>query len=167
MKSSKGQSAIEYILLAACVIAVLIVFLSPSGKMFNTVSSGINATADQIYVMANKTDFSKGYFCGDGSCCDNPAYCNPIEDASSCCQDCGGCGGTGGPPPSPVDCHDFSNISTCTAHLDDCMWVTPYGLSCSAQIPYCTKKNPGFCKVYNPDSGVCCTYHVGCPPCPL
>jgi hypothetical protein len=59
MKSVKGQSAIEYILLAACVIAFLIFFLAPNGPMRNTIETNVNKTVDQIADMAENTNFSQ------------------------------------------------------------------------------------------------------------
>lgn len=57
MKKNKGQSAIEYILLAACVIAFLIVFLAPNGPMRQTIETNVNKTVDQIANMAQNTNF--------------------------------------------------------------------------------------------------------------
>ena len=59
MKDKKGQSAIEYILLAACVIAFLIFFLSPNGPMRNTIETNVNKAVDQISDMAEHTNFNQ------------------------------------------------------------------------------------------------------------
>jgi len=167
MKSNNGQSAIEYILLATCVIALLIVFLAPSGKMFNAIGSGVNAAVDQIYVMADKTDFSKGYFCGDGSCCNNPAHCPDIETMSNCCMDCARCGdgvcsscetGESCPsdclvtPPPPSACSNYSAAIGCLAD-SDCLWIelcssTP--TTCSCGTGYCAPSSDGCPSGYHP-----------------
>ena len=59
-KMHKGQSAIEYVLLAACVIAVMIVFLSPGGRMQTKVNSTIIEAVGQIGTMAEHTNFATG-----------------------------------------------------------------------------------------------------------
>ena len=59
MNDMKGQSAIEYILLAACVIAFLIFFLAPNGPMRNTIETNVNKAVDQIGNMADHTNFSQ------------------------------------------------------------------------------------------------------------
>lgn len=140
MSYQKGQSAIEYILLAACFIAFLIVFLAPNGPMKNTIELNINKSVDQIGAMVNATDFASGLI---------P---EPVV------------GTTNPPPPPPVNCNNFHTASACLNHVDACMWRQVYGTSCNPQTPYCTAINPSSCDVYN--NGYCCQAHAGCPPCP-
>lgn len=50
--AAKGQSAIEYLLLWAAVITVLIVFFNPSGPFRGVVETTINAPANIVDTMA-------------------------------------------------------------------------------------------------------------------
>jgi hypothetical protein len=59
MNTNRGQSAIEYILLATCFIAFLIFFLGPCGPMRNTIEVNVNKAVDQIGNMAQNTNFSQ------------------------------------------------------------------------------------------------------------
>ena len=58
-KKEEGQSTVEYIILVAAIIAILIVFLRPGGVFQNafnqTLSSGTNGMAD----MANRLQTSR------------------------------------------------------------------------------------------------------------
>ena len=47
-KTQQGQSTIEYFLLVAAVVGVLIVFLNVSGSFRNTVEKTVNAPVDLI-----------------------------------------------------------------------------------------------------------------------
>ena len=141
MSYQKGQSAIEYILLAACFIAFLIVFLAPNGPMKNTIELNINKSVDQIGAMVNITDFASGLI---------P---EPVV-------------GTTNPPPPPPNCSSYTSKASCTYHLDACMWWEPHGTSCNLGVSTCKALNPGFCQVYNPATGVCCTAHASCNPSP-
>ena len=48
LTTKKAQSAVEYIILIAAVIATLIVFLNPTGFFRNTVEGMLNNTVDQM-----------------------------------------------------------------------------------------------------------------------
>ncbi len=47
-KNNKAQSAMEYIILLAAIIGVLIIFLNPTGSFKNTVERTLNTTVDQL-----------------------------------------------------------------------------------------------------------------------
>ncbi len=52
IRNTNGQSAIEYLLLLAAVITVLIVFLNPSGSFKGVVETTVNAPADIVDSMS-------------------------------------------------------------------------------------------------------------------
>ena len=59
-KKKKGQSTLEYIILVTGVIAILLIFLNPSGGFFvtafnSTISQGTNGMED----MANRLRYSR------------------------------------------------------------------------------------------------------------
>ena len=60
----KGQSTVEYIVLVALVVSVLIVFLKPEGGVFErrlnrVYSEGANAMRDQAVTLFDSEDSSK------------------------------------------------------------------------------------------------------------
>lgn len=58
--SKKGQSTVEYVLLFAAVVAVLIVFLAPgSGVMSTSVDSSLQAGAGELDTMATRLTGSR------------------------------------------------------------------------------------------------------------
>ena len=148
---NKGQSAIEYILLVTCIIAVLIAFLAPNGIMSRTIDSGINATVDQIALMTAGTNFESGVqhgHCGDG-------LCVPPETLVNCPQDClpstpvCGDGVCEFPPETiatcPQDCNSSSfncpfkyTPAACNAELG-CRWV----VDCQESSGMCTQCSYG------------------------
>lgn len=89
MKRNKAQSAIEYILLAACVIAFLIVFLAPGGLMHNTIGTNVNSAVDMIGMMAQSTNFQSGqYPTGGGGGGGTPVNCNDYDETTCSAPDC-------------------------------------------------------------------------------
>lgn len=137
MRSQKGQSAVEYILLAACFIAFLIVFLAPNGPMKNTIEVNINKSVDQIDAMVNATDFASGLI--------------PEPNIN---------GGTTPPPPPPVNCALYSsNEGSCCSH-SQCIWKEYYHLN--SVTASCISKSlaPSVCDSYNLDS-CCCVTEAG------
>lgn len=58
VRSTKGQSVFEYIILLAAVIIVLLVFLNPTGAFRFTVENVLNGTVDQLNTMVNAINFS-------------------------------------------------------------------------------------------------------------
>lgn len=57
MNNQKAQSTIEYFLLVAGVVGVLIVFLNISGSYRNSVEKTVNAPVDLIGNAAQKINF--------------------------------------------------------------------------------------------------------------
>ena len=55
----KGQSTVEYVLLFAAVIAILIVFLGPGGIFRETVDSAVNSGANELQTMADRMTGSR------------------------------------------------------------------------------------------------------------
>ncbi len=105
LKSTKGQSVIEYFMLMIVAVVVLIVALQPRGF----VASGIN---QKIIIEEGALDeYSRCVrFCGNEPCppmCPN-GCCEPGEDETTCQQDCAGC--------VPVSC-DFEH---CGVIADGC-----------------------------------------------
>ncbi len=58
-KKKKGQSTVEYILLAAAVIAMLVLFLGPSGPFSETLESTLNQTVTDMGEMGNRLSGSR------------------------------------------------------------------------------------------------------------
>lgn len=114
MRTQRGQSAIEYILLATCVVAAMIIFLSPGGKMAQTIDAGINATVDQIGDMAASTNF----------------LCSVIPESGG-----GNSGGSGG---GDCICASSSSIPCGQTYYDECHNFCGLGTSCPAPDPGCT-----------------------------
>ena len=55
----KGQSTVEYILLAAAVIGALVVFLGPNGVFSNTFGNTIEGATGQMTTMVNRLNSSR------------------------------------------------------------------------------------------------------------
>ena len=53
-RKKKGQSTLEYILLATGVVAAMIIFLRSGGPFMRTVSSGINEVAGGVREMSGR-----------------------------------------------------------------------------------------------------------------
>ncbi len=56
-KTQQGQSTVEYFLLVAAVVSVIIVFLSLSGSFRNSIEKTVNAPVDLIGNAAQKIPF--------------------------------------------------------------------------------------------------------------
>jgi uncharacterized protein YoxC len=52
--NKKGQSTVEYILLAAAVIGALVIFLKPGGAFNNTLDATLNEVTDEMTVMSGQ-----------------------------------------------------------------------------------------------------------------
>ncbi len=75
----KAQTAVEYMLLMAIVIGVVLIALpSQLPRVYNSANIYFDKSANAI--------FGRPPDCGDGVC-DNTI----AEDNESCCDDCGGC----------------------------------------------------------------------------
>lgn len=81
-KPHKGQSAIEYMLLLATVVAIVLLAL-PS--YIPRVSNAANV----YFTGAANAMLDVGPSCGDGTC--DSAHTPPFETNERCCVDCGGC----------------------------------------------------------------------------
>jgi hypothetical protein len=53
-RKNKGQSTVEYILLAAAVIALLVVFLRPNGPFASSYNSALGDSAQSMEDMGNR-----------------------------------------------------------------------------------------------------------------
>jgi uncharacterized protein (UPF0333 family) len=53
-RKNKGQSTIEYILLAAAVIAVLVIFLRPNGPFASSYNSALSDSAESMNSMTGR-----------------------------------------------------------------------------------------------------------------
>ena len=54
LKNKKGQSTLEYIVLVTAVIAVLIIFLGPTGVFQNRVNQTLDQATNSMVNMANR-----------------------------------------------------------------------------------------------------------------
>lgn len=54
MKKNTGQSTVEYILLAAAVIAVLVVFLRPNGPFAGSYNNALSDSATSMETMTGR-----------------------------------------------------------------------------------------------------------------
>ncbi|HOD12349.1 MAG TPA: hypothetical protein PLO93_06215 [Candidatus Omnitrophota bacterium] len=132
MRRTKGQSAVEYILLAACFIAFLIVFLSPNGPMKNTIELNINRSVNQIGAMVNATDFASGL----------------IPDPA------------GGGTPPPVNCAQYSSNEAACCGQSQCLWREYYHLNNVTTSCISKSSASSSCDSYNLNS-CCCVKEVG------
>ncbi len=82
IKSPKGQTAIEYMLLLATVVAIVLLALP-------TYIPRVSNAANIYFVGAANAMLDVGPSCGDGFC-DN-THVPPFETNERCCDDCGGC----------------------------------------------------------------------------
>ncbi|MDP8265181.1 MAG: class III signal peptide-containing protein [Candidatus Aceula lacicola] len=48
LRNKKGQSTLEYIILVTAIVAVMIIFLSPGGKLQTVVEDSYNTVADEV-----------------------------------------------------------------------------------------------------------------------
>lgn len=55
LKNKKGQSTLEYIILVTAVVAVLLVFLGPTGIFRSTYNSTLQSVTGEMTAMANRT----------------------------------------------------------------------------------------------------------------
>jgi len=75
----KGQTAVEYILLLAVVVAIVLIALPTQlPRVYNAANIFFDKAANSVFGDAPN--------CGDGFC--NAAS---FEDPERCCDDCGGC----------------------------------------------------------------------------
>lgn len=58
-QQKKGQSTVEYIILVAAVLAVLIIFLRPGGPFSNTFNSALNNSTGSMAVMGTRLNASR------------------------------------------------------------------------------------------------------------
>ena len=83
MMNHKGQNAIEYLLLLALVVGIVLVgFRQHLPTVYNS--------ANEYYNRASEYLVGEPPRCGDGACFE------PHEVESGCCIDCGHCVGCGG-----------------------------------------------------------------------
>ncbi|MBZ0167583.1 MAG: hypothetical protein K8I00_12325 [Candidatus Omnitrophica bacterium] len=82
IQTQKAQTAIEYLLLLATVVAIVLLAL-PS--YIPRVSNAANV---YFYGAANAM-LDIGPRCGDGTC--DSTHVPPFETPERCCDDCGGC----------------------------------------------------------------------------
>ena len=54
LKNKRGQSTLEYIILVTAVIAVLLVFLGPTGFFQKTFNVTLNQVTETMNMMANR-----------------------------------------------------------------------------------------------------------------
>ncbi len=54
LKNKRGQSTLEYIILVTAVVAVLLVFLGPSGFFQNTVNKTLGDVTSVMNMMSNR-----------------------------------------------------------------------------------------------------------------
>lgn len=133
MNLRKGQSAIEYILLAACFIAFLIVFLSPSGPMKNTIELNINRSVNQIGVMVNANGFTPP----------PPANCAQYSSNQAACCSQGQCiwrryYHLGAVTTSCIS-KNLASSSCDSYNLNSCCCVQEVGYSGTQVVPTCVQ----------------------------
>jgi Flp pilus assembly pilin Flp len=84
-RSSKGQTAIEYMLILSAVSAIVLVG-------FRTYLTTVNKSSKLYFNRAATGVMGKPNPCGDGvCCCENCSPCDGEETPENCCIDCGGC----------------------------------------------------------------------------
>ncbi len=59
LKNKKGQSTLEYILLVAAVVAVLVTFLGPGGTFSTNLGNTLEKSTNDMLNMANRLSTSR------------------------------------------------------------------------------------------------------------
>ncbi|MDD3375549.1 MAG: hypothetical protein PHY73_07515 [Candidatus Omnitrophica bacterium] len=169
-KRKAAQSTIEYILLLTAVVALLIVFLSPTGDFRNMIADGVTNSIEQIQTMTDGTNFLSGVqhgHCGDGFCVPPETLVNCPEDCQPSNTECGN-GICEFPPETiftcPEDCDNSSLDCPFQYSPEDCSAVSGcrWAVWCQEVSGMCTQCSIGQCK---PNSWTCDTEESSFSPC--
>ena len=58
-KNKKGQSTLEYIILVTAVVAIILVFLGPTGIFQNRLNATLSSATDGMVDMGNRLNISR------------------------------------------------------------------------------------------------------------
>ncbi len=136
--NTKGQNAVEYMLVFAVVLMVILFFLAPKkgGFMREQVDTSLDLSTEGLECMAAKICYKEG---GCGAPCGN-GCCEEGESISSCPEDCD--------PDSASECVRNPSFEPCSgmgACGEGCVWE---------EVKHCYKNKWGV-KMCTPSTFTC------------